>query len=90
LLVAASASLSESNPTTQQLLGTLWTFKGQKFTDLGGLAPGPRTFGQNATPKVPYCLYTMVTNPADNGWGTVVATPTCTDMLSPSDPQKSH
>ena len=87
LLVAASAGLSETNPTTRQLLETLWTFKGQKFTELGGLA-GPRTFGENQNPKVPYCLWTMISNDEATGWKTVISKPNCTQTLSKSDPQR--
>ncbi len=84
LLVAASAGLTE-NPTTQQLLDTLWQFKGQKFTTLGGLT-GPRTFGKDANPQVPYCLFEAFANADDSGWASVTSKPTCTDITAPSDP----
>ncbi len=86
LLVAASAGLSAENPTTQQLLDTLWTFKGQPWTTLGGLS-GPRTFGKDVNPRVPYCLFGMITNDQNNGWKQVDSEATCTDTLSASDPQ---
>jgi branched-chain amino acid transport system substrate-binding protein len=88
LLVAASAGLSAENPTTQQLLDTLWTFKGQKWTTLGGLS-GPRTFGKNVNPRVPYCLFGMVTNDTNDGWKSVDDKATCTNVLSKSDPQNA-
>jgi branched-chain amino acid transport system substrate-binding protein len=86
LLVAASATLSPTNPTTQQFLDALWTFKGQKFTELGGLA-GPRTFGKDQNPKVPYCLFNAIGNDTNTGWKSVADKPTCTDVTAPSDPQ---
>ncbi|MGQ0629403.1 MAG: ABC transporter substrate-binding protein [Sporichthyaceae bacterium] len=89
LLVAASAGLSAENPTTQQILDGLYTFKGQKFTELGGLA-GPRTFVEGGLPKVPYCLWSAVSNPQNTGWGKVVSKPTCTDIIAPSDPQNTE
>ncbi len=49
LLVAAAANLPAENPTTQDLLDTLFTFKGQSFTELGGLS-GPKTFTEGASP----------------------------------------
>jgi branched-chain amino acid transport system substrate-binding protein len=85
LLVAASAGLSETNPTTQQFLDTLWQFKGQKFTTLGGLT-GPRTFGKDVNPQVPYCLFEAYANADDSGWASVTSKPTCTDIQAPSDP----
>lgn len=86
LLLAASSGLSPENPSTQQLLETLWQFKGQKFTELGGLA-GPRTFGKDVNPKVPYCLFAAVSKDDGSGWKSVTSKPTCTDLLAPSDPQ---
>jgi hypothetical protein len=86
LLVAASAELSPSSPTTAQFLAGLWQFKGQKFTELGGLS-GPKTFGQDEIPRVPYCLFAAVSNDDDSGWRTPTATPTCSDVVAPSDPQ---
>jgi branched-chain amino acid transport system substrate-binding protein len=87
LLVAASAGLSAENPTTQQLLETLWTFKGQKWTTLGGLTP-PLTFRENGNPSVPYCLWTGISNPENTGWASGTSKPSCTNLLAPSDPQK--
>jgi branched-chain amino acid transport system substrate-binding protein len=89
LLVAAGAGLSPENPTTQQLLDTLYTFKGQSWTTLGGLSPSPLTYRENSTPKVPYCYFYAVTNDANNGWKASSSKPTCTDFIAPSDPQKS-
>ncbi len=89
LLVAASAGLSAENPTTQQLLDALYTFKGQKFTELGGLA-GPRTFVKDGLPKMPYCLWSAVSNAENTGWAKVVSKPTCTDIIAPSDPQQGR
>ncbi|MGH9022430.1 MAG: ABC transporter substrate-binding protein [Acidimicrobiia bacterium] len=88
LLVAAAAGLSETNPTTQQLLDTLWTFKGQPFTKLGGLSPAPLTFQKDGNPKVPYCYYAAVSNEDNSGWAKVISEPNCTDVLAPSDPQR--
>jgi branched-chain amino acid transport system substrate-binding protein len=85
LLVAASAGLSPTNPTTQQLLEALWTFKGQKFTELGGLA-GPRTFVKDGIPRVPYCIYPLITNAENTGWKSWTSKPSCTDVITPSDP----
>ena len=85
LLVAASAGLSETNPTTQQFLDTLWQFKGQKFTELGGLT-GPHTYAQDRNPKVPYCLYAAVSSDDGNGWKSITPKPTCTKIVAPSDP----
>jgi hypothetical protein len=89
LLVAASAGLSPENPTTKQFLDTLYTFKGQSWTTLGGLSPSPLTYREGSTPKVPYCYFYAVTNDANNGWKTSSSKPTCTDFIAPSDPQKS-
>ena len=86
LLVAAAAELSPTNPTTADLLKGLYAFKGQKWTGLGGLA-GPRTFVEGGTPKVPYCLFTAISNATNTGWASSVTTPQCTDTLAPSDPQ---
>ena len=86
LLVAASAGLSAENPTTQQLLDTLWSFKGQKWTTLGGLTP-PLTFVKDGNPRVPYCLYAAISNADNTGWAKAVSKPVCTDLLAPSDPQ---
>jgi branched-chain amino acid transport system substrate-binding protein len=89
LLVAASAGLSAENPTTQQLLDTLWTFKGQKWTTLGGLTP-PLTFVKDGNPRVPYCLYAAISNADNTGWAKAVSKPVCTDILAPSDPQAQN
>ncbi|HVE25913.1 MAG TPA: ABC transporter substrate-binding protein [Sporichthya sp.] len=86
LLVAASAGLSAENPTTQQLLDTLWTFKGQKWTTLGGLTP-PLRYQENGNPRIPYCLFTAISNADNTGWVKGVSTPVCTDLVAPSDPQ---
>ncbi len=86
LLVAAAAGLSAENPTTQQLLDTLWSFKGQKWTTLGGLTP-PLTFVKDGNPRVPYCLYAAISNADNTGWAKAVSKPVCTDLLAPSDPQ---
>jgi branched-chain amino acid transport system substrate-binding protein len=88
LLVAASSGLSADNPTTQQLLDTLYTFKGQKFTQLGGLT-GPLTFRAGSTPKVPYCLFAGIGNAENTGWSKSIDTPKCTNVIAPSDPQKN-
>ncbi len=89
LLVAASAGLTAENPTTKQFLDTLYTFKGQSWTTLGGLSPAPLTYREGSTPKVPYCYYYAVTNDANNGWKASSSKPTCTSFIAPSDPQKS-
>jgi branched-chain amino acid transport system substrate-binding protein len=86
MLVAASATLSPANPTTQQFLDALWQFSGQKFTGLGGLS-GPKTFARDEAPRVPYCLFAAVSNDDDSGWRTPTATPTCSRVIAPSDPQ---
>jgi branched-chain amino acid transport system substrate-binding protein len=86
LLVAASAELSATNPTTQQFLDALWEFKGQKFTELGGLA-GPRTFGKDQNPRVPYCLFNAIGNDTNTGWKSVADKPTCSKVVAASDPQ---
>ena len=52
LLVAASSELSAQNPTTQQFFDVLWQFKGQKWTELGGLS-GPKWFAKDKYPRVP-------------------------------------
>ncbi len=88
LLTAAGAELPAVNPTTADLLKVLHTFKGQKFTQLGGLS-GPLTFRQGSTPKVPYCLFAGIANAGATGWARAVSTPTCTDVLAPSDPQRN-
>jgi branched-chain amino acid transport system substrate-binding protein len=86
LLVAASAGLSPTaEPTTQQLLDALYTFKGQKFTELGGLA-GPRTFIKDQIPRIPYCIYPLIGNDDNTGWKSWADTATCTSTLAPSDP----
>ncbi len=84
LLVAASANLSATNPTTQQLYDSLWQFRGQKFTELGGLS-GPKFFAKDKWPRVPYCLFYIVSNADATGWKEHAATPTCSDAIAPSD-----
>ncbi|HEY3603075.1 MAG TPA: ABC transporter substrate-binding protein [Sporichthyaceae bacterium] len=86
LLLAAASNLSADHPTTQQLLDALWTFQGQKFTELGGLT-GPRFFGKDQNPRVPYCLFAAVSNDDDSGWKSVTSKPTCTDIVASTDPQ---
>ncbi len=88
MLVAAAAQLSPTNPTTADLLNGLWQFKGQKWTELGGLN-GPRTFVENGMPKVPYCLFAGISNADNTGWAKSVSKAVCTDKLAPSDPQNS-
>lgn len=88
LLVAAAAGLG-ANPTTADLLNGLWQFKGQKWTELGGLN-GPRTFQQDGLPKVPYCLYAGISNSTNTGWAKAISKATCTETIAPSDPQKNH
>jgi branched-chain amino acid transport system substrate-binding protein len=89
LLVAASAGLSETAPTTQQLLDTLYTFKGQKFTELGGLS-GPKSFSPDGRQKVPYCLFNAVSNDANTGWKSAQSKAECTTAVAPSDPQSQY
>ena len=86
MLMAAAANLSPENPTTQQILDTLWQFKGQKFTELGGLT-GPRTFGKDQNPKVPYCLFAAVSKDDGTGWKSVTSKPNCTNIVAATDPQ---
>ncbi len=88
LLVAAAAELSPTAPTSADLLKGLYTFKGQKWTGLGGLS-GPRTFTEGSIPRVPYCLFSAISNASNTGWQSAVATPQCTDTLAPSDPQNT-
>jgi branched-chain amino acid transport system substrate-binding protein len=88
LLVAASSGLSADNPTTKQLLDTLYSFKGQKFTTLGGLT-GPLTYREGSTPKVPYCLFAGIGNADNTGWAKSIDKPSCTNVVAPSDPQAS-
>jgi branched-chain amino acid transport system substrate-binding protein len=89
LLIAASAGLSATAPSTQQLLDTLHTFKGQPWTTLGGASPAPLTFQKDGNPKVPYCMYALVSNDQGTAWKTVISKPICTDLQAPSDPQKN-
>ncbi len=89
LLIAAASGLSATQPTTAQLLDVLYTFKGQKWTTLGGLSPSPLTFNRDGIPKVPYCFYGAVSNEQGTEWGKVISKPICTDLLAPSDPQKN-
>ncbi|MGQ0631400.1 MAG: ABC transporter substrate-binding protein [Sporichthyaceae bacterium] len=85
LLLAASANLPADNPTTQNLLDTLYTFKGQKFTELGGLG-GPKTYTAGQNPKIPYCYWSMVANDKGDGWKLINTKRTCTKVVAPSDP----
>ncbi len=87
LLVAASANLPAENPTTQNLLDTLYEFKGQDFTKMGGLTSAPLMFERGGIPRIPYCHFHAVTNEANNGWSGYTSTPVCTKLLAPSDPQ---
>lgn len=89
LLVAAAAELSPTNPTTGDLLKGLWQFKGQKWTELGGLK-GPSTYVENGIPKIPYCMYAGISNADNTGWARAVSKATCTDKLAPSDPQRAR
>ncbi|HEY2834848.1 MAG TPA: ABC transporter substrate-binding protein [Sporichthyaceae bacterium] len=88
LLLAAAAELSPTNPTTADLLTGLYTFQGQKWTGLGGLA-GPRTFATGRNPRVPYCYFAAISNADNTGWASSIATPQCTDVLAASDPQRN-
>ncbi|HEX3784237.1 MAG TPA: ABC transporter substrate-binding protein [Pseudonocardiaceae bacterium] len=87
LLVAASTNLS-ANPTTAELLNNLYTFKGQSFTTLGGLTPAPLSYSATGNPKIPYCLFSAVSNKANTDWGTSDSTAKCTDIIASNDPQK--
>jgi branched-chain amino acid transport system substrate-binding protein len=89
LLVAASALLSPTAPTSEQFLDALYQFKSQPFTTLGGLTT-PRTFVRGGMPKTPYCLFGAISNSENTGWGKVISQPTCTDVLAPSDPQSNR
>ena len=86
LLVAASANLPAENPTTKDLLSTLYSFKGQKFTELGGLA-GPLVYNEGANPQIPYCIFAGIGNAANTGWAKAISKPNCTKIIAPSDPQ---
>ncbi|MGQ0466721.1 MAG: ABC transporter substrate-binding protein [Sporichthyaceae bacterium] len=86
LLVAAAANLPAENPTTKDLLDTLYSFKGQKFTELGGLT-GPLVYNEGANPAIPYCLFAGIGNPENTGWTKAISKPSCTKVLAPSDPQ---
>lgn len=92
LLVAAataSPSISPSKPvTTANLLDGLWQFKGQDWTNLGGLAP-PLAFGKDKTPTVPYCVFAATSNQDNTGWAKVDTAIKCADFRVPSDPQAS-
>ncbi len=88
LLVAASAGLSADNPTKEQLFETLWTFKGQPSTTLGGLT-APLTFNQNGNPRIPYCLFGAISNDKNDGWKPALSKAVCTDIVAPSDPQNA-
>ncbi len=86
LLVAASANLSPTSPTATQLLDALYSFQGQKFTELGGLA-GPRSFYRTGNHKLPYCIWALISNDTNTGWKSWAEKPSCTDVVAPSDPQ---
>ena len=88
LLTAAAAELPAQNPTSADLLKVLYSFKGQKFTQLGGLS-GPLTFRQGSSPKVPYCLYGGIANAEATGWAQAISKPTCSSVVAPSDPQRN-
>ncbi len=88
LLVAASTNLS-ANPTTAELLNNLYSFKGQSFTTLGGLTPAPLTYREGGIPKIPYCLYSAISNKENNKWASWDSTGKCTDLVASNDPQ-SH
>jgi hypothetical protein len=90
LLVAASANLPAVNPTTKDLLDTLYEFKGQDFTRLGGLTAAPLTFVRGGIPRIPYCHYYAITNEQNNGWASYSSTPVCSTLLAPSDPQSKR
>ena len=86
LLVAASAGLTPTNPTASQLVETLYSFQGQKFTELGGLA-GPRTFRREGNHKLPYCIWALISNDTNTGWKSWAQKPSCTTEVAASDPQ---
>lgn len=86
LLVAASAGLTPTNPTAAQLVEALYSFQGQKFTELGGLA-GPRSFYRTGNHKLPYCIWALISNDTNTGWKSWADKPSCTDVVAPSDPQ---
>ncbi len=85
MLVAAAANLPAENPTTQNLLDALYSFQGQKFTELGGIS-GPKTFRPDGNPKLPYCYFAQVTNDKNDGWNKVISSITCSKVVAPSDP----
>ena len=86
LLVAAGSGLSADNPSTQQLLDTLYAFKGQSFTTLGGLT-SPLTFVKDGLPKIPYCLLYAVSNAKNDGWQESTSKFACTKLVASNDPQ---
>ncbi|MGQ0843748.1 MAG: ABC transporter substrate-binding protein [Sporichthyaceae bacterium] len=86
LLVAASANLPAENPTAKDLLSTLYSFKGQKFTELGGLS-GPLVYNEGANPTIPYCTFAAIGNAENTGWAKAISKPICTKIIAPSDPQ---
>jgi branched-chain amino acid transport system substrate-binding protein len=86
LLVAASAGLSPTTPSAAQLVEALYSFRGQKFTELGGLA-GPRSFFPTGNHKLPYCIWALISNDTNTGWKTWADKPSCTEVVAPSDPQ---
>jgi hypothetical protein len=86
LLVAAAANLSPTSPSAAQLIDALYSFQGQKFTELGGLA-GPRSFYRTGNHKLPYCIWALISNDTNTGWKSWAKEPSCTDVVAPSDPQ---
>ena len=86
LLVAAGTNLS-ANPTTQELLNNLYSFKGQDFTHLGGLTPATLTFRPDGNPTVPYCLFAVSSDATDSKWVNWDSTARCTDLVASNDPQ---
>jgi branched-chain amino acid transport system substrate-binding protein len=87
LLVAAGTNLS-ANPTTQELLTNLYSFKGQDFTHLGGLTPAPLSFRADGNPTVPYCLFAVSSDATDTKWVNWDSTARCTDLVASNDPQR--
>jgi branched-chain amino acid transport system substrate-binding protein len=87
LLVAAGTNLS-ANPTTQELLDNLYSFKGQAFTRLGGLTAAPLTFREGGLPKIPYCVFSTISNADNSAWASWDSKGVCTDLVTANDPQK--
>ena len=88
LMVAASQDLSPSGPTSAQFLQSLYQFKGQSYTTLGGMT-APLTFNQGGVPTVPYCLFAAVSNSTNTGWDTSksVDHAVCTSATAPNAPK---